>query len=129
MTTSRRHGRHKLDPTIHSPVRFSIVAALATVDEAEFALIRDTVEVSDPVLSKQAYLLEDAGYVKVRKGHVGRKPRTWLSLTKPGRAAYEAHLEALQSITDSALGPAEPSRTNNLLPTKDRSARPAEKRQ
>lgn len=92
------HARHRLDETIHAPVRFSIVAALAGVDDAEFATIRDAIEVSDSTLSKQVAVLEKAGYVKVRKGYVGKRPRTWLSLTKDGRAAYEGHLAALRAI-------------------------------
>lgn len=92
------HARHRLDEVIHAPVRFSITAALTTVDEADFATVRDAVEVSDSVLSKQVATLEAAGYVKVRKGYVGRRPRTWLSLTRRGRAAYEAHLAALREI-------------------------------
>ncbi len=96
--TRPAHARHRLDDVIHAPVRFSIVATLAGVDEAEFALVRDEVEVSDSVLSKQVATLEQAGYVKVRKGYVGKRPRTWLSLTRPGRAAYESHLAALREI-------------------------------
>jgi DNA-binding MarR family transcriptional regulator len=92
------HARHQLDEVIHAPVRFSIVAALASVDEAEFGAIRDAVEISDSVLSKQASTLETAGYVKVRKGYIGKRPRTWLSLTRSGRAAYERHLTALRAI-------------------------------
>lgn len=92
------HARHRLDDALSSPVRFSIAAALASVDEAEFALVRDTVEVSDSVLSKQVSTLERAGYVKVRKGYVGKRPRTWLSLTGHGRIAWSAHLGALREI-------------------------------
>ncbi len=92
------HARHRLDDVIHAPVRFSIVATLAAVDEAEFALVRDEVEVSDSVLSKQVSTLEQAGYVKVRKGYVGKRPRTWLSLTRAGRTAYTGHLAALREI-------------------------------
>jgi DNA-binding MarR family transcriptional regulator len=83
-------------------VRFSIVAALAGVDEAEFGHVRDTVEISDSVLSKQSVQLEAAGYVKVRKGYVGKRPRTWLSLTSAGRAAYARHLEALRAIAGAS---------------------------
>jgi DNA-binding MarR family transcriptional regulator len=79
-------------------VRFSIVAALATVDEAEFATVRDAVEVSDSVLSKAASALEQVGYVKVKKGYVGKRPRTSLGLTPAGRLAYAAHLTALREI-------------------------------
>ncbi|WP_370066119.1 transcriptional regulator [Streptacidiphilus sp. MAP5-3] len=35
----------------------------------------------------------------VRKGHVGRRPRTWLSLTGKGRKAFETHLAALAVLT------------------------------
>ena len=92
------HARHRLDETIHAPVRFSIVAALAKVDDAVFGTLRDAIEVSDSTLSKQVTVLEKAGYVKVRKGYVGKRPRTWLSLTRAGRNAYEEHLEALRAI-------------------------------
>ncbi|GGI04180.1 winged helix-turn-helix domain-containing protein [Egicoccus halophilus] len=97
-----RHARHELDDVIHAPVRFSIVAALADVDEAEFAAVRDAVEVSDSVLSKQAARLEEAGYVKLRKGYVGKRPRTWLSLTRDGRDAYGRHLGALRAIAEGS---------------------------
>jgi DNA-binding MarR family transcriptional regulator len=100
-TTQGQHARHRLDELIHAPVRLSIVAALAQVDEAEFAHVRDTVEVSDSVLSKQATQLEAAGYVKIRKGYVGKRPRTWLSLTPAGRTAYTGHLDALRAIAES----------------------------
>lgn len=95
---SEGHARHRLDEVIHAPVRFSIVAALAGVDDAEFSTIRDAVEVSDSTLSKQVSALEKAGYVKVRKGYVGKRPRTWLALSRDGRRAYESHLAALRAI-------------------------------
>jgi DNA-binding MarR family transcriptional regulator len=92
------HARHRLDEVIHAPVRFSIVAALAGVDDADFATIRDAVEVTDSTLSKQVAQLEKAGYVKVRKGYVGKRPRTWLALSRDGRRAYDSHLAALRAI-------------------------------
>ena len=94
------HARHRLDEVIHAPVRFSIVAALAGVDYADFATIRDAVEVTDSTLSKQASVLEKAGYVKVSKGYVGKRPRTWLSLTPTGREALARHLDALRLIAE-----------------------------
>jgi chorismate mutase len=90
------HPRHRLDEVIHAPVRFSIMATLAAVDKAEFSFVRDTVEVSGSVLSRQVSTLEAAGYVKVTKGYVGKRPRTWLSLTRDGREASIAHVGALQ---------------------------------
>ena len=92
------HPRLQLDECLSLPVRLSIVAALARVDDAEFGAVRDAIEVSDPVLSKQIRILEDTGYVSVRKGYVGKRPRTWLSLTEEGRAALRRHLAALHEL-------------------------------
>jgi DNA-binding MarR family transcriptional regulator len=97
------HPRHRLDPVVHFPIRLSIIAVLAEVEEAEFRFVADTVEISDVTLSRQMTVLEEAGYVKVRKGYVGRRPRTWLSLTSIGQEKLAAHLEALQAITGSTL--------------------------
>lgn len=97
------HARHRLDETIHAPVRFSVVAALAKVDEADFGSVRDAVEVTDSTLSKQVAVLEKAGYVRVKKGYVGKRPRTWLRLTADGRRAFEGHLAALRAIAEGAL--------------------------
>ncbi len=100
-----RHPRHSLDDVIHAPIRFSIVATLAGVERAEFAFVRDTVEISDSALSKQVTVLEEAGYVHVTKGYVGKRPRTWLSLTPAGRVAYAAHFAALSEIANAASRP------------------------
>lgn len=96
--TSTDHPRHRLDDLLTHAVRFSVAAALAGVERAEFALVRDGVEVSDSVLSKQVALLEQAGYVAVEKGRVGRRPRTWLRLTDDGRAVLARHVAALRAI-------------------------------
>jgi DNA-binding MarR family transcriptional regulator len=92
------HPRHHLDDLVHQPVRFSLLATLAAAEEAEFAFVRDAIEVSDSVLSKHAATLESAGYVAVRKGHVGKRPRTWFRLTDEGRAAFDAHVAVLRAI-------------------------------
>ena len=101
-TSPGRHPRHGLDDVIHAPIRFSIVATLSGVDRADFSFVRDTVEISDSALSKQIAVLEQAGYVKVKKGYVGKRPRTWFSLTPTGRSAYGSHLAALTEIANLA---------------------------
>jgi len=101
------HPRHRVDEVLTAPVRLSIVAALSRVDEVEFAFLRDSIEISDSQLSKQASQLEQVGYVAVRKGHVGKRPRTWLSVTEEGRVALRWHLAALQAIVDGDAAPHE----------------------
>jgi DNA-binding MarR family transcriptional regulator len=99
---SETHPRHRLDPIVHFPIRLSIMACLTEVDEAEFGFVRDTVEITAATLSKQVAVLEDADYLTVRKGYVGRRPRTWLSLTARGRDAFTAHLDTLRAIAKTA---------------------------
>ncbi|MFG1825784.1 winged helix-turn-helix domain-containing protein [Microbispora bryophytorum] len=88
----------ELDPVIHAPTRLQIVSLLAAAEEAEFGFVRDTVGVSDSVLSKHGSALEAAGYVAVRKGYVGKRPKTWFKLTGKGLAAFTAYVENLQRI-------------------------------
>lgn len=112
------HPRHRLNRLIHQP----IVAALVAAKELEFAFIRDAVEISDSVLSRQISMLHDAGYVTGRKGHVGTRPRTWLSLTHAGRTAYDDHLDALDELVRDASTSRRPQAPS--LPHGQRSADP-----
>jgi DNA-binding MarR family transcriptional regulator len=98
------HPRHELDDLLGHPVRFSMVALLAAASKVEFSFVRDHVEVTDSMLSKQVSGLDQAGYVKVHKGFVGKRPRTWLSLTKEGRRTFERHLAALREIAQNENG-------------------------
>lgn len=90
------------DPIIHAPLRLRLCSILAAVDEVEFSVIREQLEVSDSALSKHITTLSDSSYVKVRKGRVGDRRTTWISLTKTGNNALRGHLAALQQIIDSA---------------------------
>jgi DNA-binding MarR family transcriptional regulator len=100
------HPRYELDDLLGHPIRFSILALLAAAEKAEFRFVRDELEVSDSTLSKQVSSLEEAGYVKVNKGFIGKRARTWLSVTSKGRATFERHLSALRSIANFDAAPA-----------------------
>jgi len=115
--TQGRHPRYDLDDVLSNGVRLSIVAALQGVERAEFALIRDSVEITDSALSKQCALLETAGYLELTKGRVGRRPRTWLTLTPAGSDALARHLNALSAI--AGLQMADPASANDW-PHQDR---------
>lgn len=87
-----------LDPTIHAPARLKLVTMLTVVTEAEFATLRDGLEVSDSVLSKHVAALVEVGYVRSRKGvHAGRRT-TWISMTTKGRRALREHVAALRAL-------------------------------
>jgi DNA-binding transcriptional ArsR family regulator len=90
----------KFDELIHAPTRLAIVSLLAAVEWADFRFIRDEVGLSDSALSKQLSTLEAADYVEIRKGFVGKRPRTSARLSKAGRAAFELHVAALRQIVE-----------------------------
>jgi DNA-binding HxlR family transcriptional regulator len=98
MTASPEHPRHRLNELIHSPVRFSIMAALAGAESLDFKDLRDAIQVSDSLLSKQLSVLEKAGYLKIKKSFAGKMPRTSASMTSDGRDAWIGHLQTLRDI-------------------------------
>ena len=87
-----------LDALIHPIARLKLCGLLAPLEEAEFAFLRVELGVSDSVLSKHLGQLEDAGYVRLRKGKVQGRRRTWASMTARGHAAFAAHVAGLQAL-------------------------------
>lgn len=91
-----------LDEAFRSTTRLRIAAFLSGCEEAEFRAVQEYCGLSPSALSKNVSVLEDAAYVAVRKGYVGKTPRTWLALTQEGGQALAGHLAALQQIAESA---------------------------
>ena len=91
-------ARLTFDPVIHAPARLQIMAVLAGVQDAEFAMLRTIADVSDSVLSKHLSALSEAGYVRLRKAALDGRQRTWASLTRAGRTAFREHVAALTML-------------------------------
>lgn len=99
---------YRFDPLIHAPGRLQICALLSAVEDAEFATVRDTIGVSDSVLSKHVKQLEEGGYVTVRKKPApGGRYRNWFSLTGEGRRAFAAHVAELNRLATPPARPVE----------------------
>ncbi|MBM7436796.1 transcriptional regulator [Streptomyces sp. HB132] len=94
--------RAEFDSVLLDSTRLTIVSLLAGTQWAEWSWVREAAEVSASALSKQVSTLEGHGYVDVKKGYVGKRPRTWVALSEAGRAALEKHAAALQQIVDSS---------------------------
>lgn len=96
------------DEVIHSPIRLRICGVLRRVAEIEFALIRDTLGISDAHLSKNVKVLAEAGFVTLRKESSGARADsrrlTWVALTAEGKLALEGHLAALAQIAGGQVG-------------------------
>ena len=90
----------ELDEHVIAPARLRLMTTLTAVSDAEFATLRDALQVSDSVLSKHLGALEEVGYLRRHKGvHRGRRT-TWISLTPQGRKALSAHVTALRELID-----------------------------
>ncbi len=78
---------------IHQAVRLKIMAALNAVpksDLLEFGRLKAITGATDGNLGAHLGTLADAGYVKITKDYVGKKPRTRAAMTLLGRRAFEA---------------------------------------
>lgn len=91
----------RFDETVHAPNRLQICAILSAVDSADFATVRQALDVADSVLSKHVRVLHEAGYVDVHKSSFASRVHTSLSLTSAGRAAYDGHVAALRAIVSN----------------------------
>ncbi len=87
-----------LDPVLNQPKRLACLGAAGAARAVEFAALRDHLGLSDSDLSKQLKILVDEGYLDSRKTGKGANRRTWLSITKRGRTALAAHVEALRKL-------------------------------
>ena len=87
-------------PLLQAPARLQIMAVLANVSEAEFARFKAVTGASDSVMSKHLSALAEAGFIKLRKGPLDGRQRTWASLTRAGRVAFDEHVAALRRIVD-----------------------------
>jgi DNA-binding MarR family transcriptional regulator len=88
----------RIDDVIHGRLRLGVMAYLAGSEVADFNELKSVLEVTQGNLSVQLRKLEEAGYVTIEKGFLGRKPRTRIRLTDEGRAAFAAYLEALGKL-------------------------------
>lgn len=82
---------------VHEPARLMILLILSTVEEADFVFLLNTTDLTWGNLSSHVGKLEEAGYVEVEKGFVGKKPHTLAKLTPEGRQAVEDYRRTMQA--------------------------------
>jgi len=97
----------ELNELIHQPLRLQIMATLAALpprEPLEFTRLRDLTDATDGNLGTHLAALEKAGYIKVEKDFVGRKPRTRVGISPAGRRAFQQHVAFLQELIENAGG-------------------------
>jgi DNA-binding MarR family transcriptional regulator len=92
------HPAAGLNETVHQRHRLGILAITSRSRQADFGYLQETLGLTSGNLSRHLMVLEDAGLVRVEKGYRGRRPRTWVSITRQGRAALAAEMEALTRL-------------------------------
>lgn len=87
-----------LNKIFDSRIRLGIMSATLVNTEVNFNELKELIQVTDGNLASHLKTLEDAAYIKIKKGFIGRKTNTTYSVTKAGEKAFKAHLEALEKM-------------------------------
>ena len=88
----------RIDEVIHGRIRLGIMVYLADVDAADFTELKTVLEATQGNLSVHLKKLEEAGYVAIDKSFVNNKPLTRVSITREGRRAFAAYLDAIGAL-------------------------------
>lgn len=89
-----------IDPVIHSQSRLKIVLELYVVEAADATFLLNRTGLTWGNLSTHLGKLEESGYVELEKGYDGKKPRTMISLTDRGRAAFQEYRANMQKALE-----------------------------
>jgi DNA-binding MarR family transcriptional regulator len=94
------HPVNGLDDVVHQRARLGILAILNETSRTDFAYLKSALELTDGNLSRHLSVLEEAKLVNVEKGYEGKRPRTWVRITRPGRKALADEVKALKSLVE-----------------------------
>lgn len=90
-----------LNKVFDSRIRLGIMSAVMVNEAVNFNELKELINVTDGNLASHLKTLEENGFVKVKKGFIGRKTNTTYSVTKAGEKAFKTHLEALEQMIRS----------------------------
>ena len=87
-----------LNKAFDSRIRLGIMSSLMVNAEVNYNELKELLQVTDGNLASHLKGLEEAGFVKVYKGFIGRKTNTSYKVTKLGEKAFKQHLDALETM-------------------------------
>lgn len=88
----------RLNAVIHERARLGIMSVLAARASMTFGELKALLDLTDGNLSVHLRILEQAKYVEIDKGFVGRKPQTTVRISRKGRIAFGHYVEVLEEI-------------------------------
>jgi DNA-binding MarR family transcriptional regulator len=94
----KKPAPYDFDPVLTSRVRLAVLSALVNLGEAEFVQLKELLDLTQGNLSVHASKLEEAGYLRIDKKFVDKKPLTTFVITSKGRDALVAHVRQLKKL-------------------------------
>lgn len=92
------HPTNGLNDVVHQRHRLGILTIAAESKRVEFGYLKDALELTGGNLSRHLTVLVDAGLLDMEKGYDGKRPRTWVSITRLGRQALAEEIAALRAL-------------------------------
>ncbi len=93
--------RMEIDRLIHEPARLKIIAQLYVVESADFLFIMRQTGLTQGNVSGHLSKLEDAGFVNIEKGYLGKRPQTIISLSTLGRQRFQNYIRNMREMLDN----------------------------
>jgi DNA-binding MarR family transcriptional regulator len=87
-----------LNKVFDNRIRLGVMSILMVNEEINFNDLKQILEVTDGNLATHLMNLEENGYLKVKKGFVGKKTNTTYSISKAGEKAFADHISTLESM-------------------------------
>ena len=92
------HPADGFDDVVHQRHRLGVMVVLAEAKRADFTYLKRVLELTDGNLGRHLQVLEEAGLVELDKVFEQGKPRTWVSLTRQGRAALAREVDTMERL-------------------------------
>ena len=98
MSEPGSHPALELDEVVHQKTRLALLTVLDEAGRADFPYLKRLLSLTDGNLGRHLEALAEQRLVEIQKGHEGRRPRTWATLTPLGRAALAAEMDVLAEL-------------------------------
>lgn len=92
------HPTNGLNDVVHQKHRLGILTIAAESKRVEFGYLKDSLELTGGNLSRHLTVLVEAGLLDMEKGYDGKRPKTWVSITRAGRQALAEEIAALRAL-------------------------------
>jgi predicted ArsR family transcriptional regulator len=94
------HPALGLNEAVHQKTRLALLTLLDEAGRADFAYLKRTLDLTDGNLGRHIDVLTTQGLVETAKEFIGRRPRTWVTITRLGEQALAAEMDVLATLVD-----------------------------